>query len=222
MIIVDMDMVKLIHHNQKAHNIPLWPLCFLKLECFSMTVYNLSTQSCSLMTSVTCVSTGQEELKPTTASMSSTHTKYKAELCINGKDDGPDKGADADMCSTQDTWGGKKADPAPWIALDFGDEARVSVGKVVLANRINCCGKRTAKVEVRLANELPADGASMFTDGKLLGEFAGPGENGQKIEIESEEGWEGTVGRYLIVQMDKSDKPDSLNLKEVTAFGKAF
>ena len=154
--------------------------------------------------------------------MSSTHTKFKAELCINGKDDGPDKGADADMCSTQDTWGGKKADPAPWIALDFGDEARVSVGKVVLANRINCCGKRTAKVEVRLANELPADGASMFTDGKLLGEFAGPGQNGQKIEIESEEGWEGTVGRYLIIQFDKTDKPDSFNLKEVTAFGKTF
>lgn len=171
------------------------------------------------MTSVMCVSTGQEELKPTTASMSSTHTKFKAELCINGKDDGPDEGKNTDMCSTLD---GKKADPAPWIALDFGDEARVSVGKVVLANRINCCGKRTAKVEVRLANELPADGASMFTDGKLLGEFAGPGENGQKIEIESEEGWEGMVGRYLIVQMDKSDKPDSLNLKEVTAFGKTF
>ena len=154
--------------------------------------------------------------------MSSTHTKYKAKYCINGKDYGPDEGKNHDMCATQDTWGGKKADPAPWIALDFGDEARVSVGKVVLANRINCCGKRTAKVEVRLANELPADGASMFTDGKLLGEFAGPGENGQKIEIESEEGWEGTVGRYLIVQMDKADKPDSLNLKEVTAFGKSF
>ena len=62
----------------------------------------------------------------------------------------------------------------------------------------------------------------MFTGGQLLGEFEGPGKDGEKIEIESEEGWEGKVGQYLIVQMDKTDKPDSLNLKEVTAFGKSF
>ena len=96
--------------------------------------------------------TGQEELKPTKAFMSSTHTKYKAEHCINGIDDGKDESKkNPDMCATL---GGKKADPAPWFAIDFGEEARVSVGKVVLANRINCCGKRTAKVEVRLSNEL--------------------------------------------------------------------
>ena len=75
---------------------------------------------------------------------------------------------------------------------------------------------------MRLSNELPTDGKSMFTGGQLLGEFAGPGKDGEKIEIESEEGWEGKVGQYLIVQMDKTDKPDSLNLKEVTAFGKSF
>ena len=102
---------------------------------------------------ITCY-TGQEELKPAKAFMSSTHTKFKAKHCINGKDDGKDEGKNPDMCSTQDTFGGKKADPAPWFAIDFGEEARVSVGKVVLANRINCCGKRTAKVEVRLSNEL--------------------------------------------------------------------
>ena len=168
---------------------------------------------------ITC--TGQEELKPATASMSSTHTKYKAEHCINGKDDGKEYGTpNPDMCSTQDNRKGKKADPAPWFAIDYGDQ--VSVGKVVIANRFTCCGARTAKVEVRLSNELPTDGKSMFTGGQLLGEFAGPGKNKQKIEIESEEGWEGKVGRYLIIQMDKTDKPDALNLKEVTAFGKSF
>ena len=154
--------------------------------------------------------------------MSSTHTKYKAKYCINGKDDGPDEGKNHDMCATQDTWNGKKADPAPWIALDFGDEARVSVGKVVLANRINCCGKRTARVEVRLSNELPTNGKIMFTGGHMIAQFAGPGSNGEKIEIESWKGWDSLVGRYLIVQMDKTDKPDSLNLKEVTAFGRHF
>ena len=33
--------------------------------------------------------TGQEELKSSKAFMSSTHSRYKAEHCINGKDDGP-------------------------------------------------------------------------------------------------------------------------------------
>ena len=61
-----------------------------------------------------------------------------------------------------------------------------------------------------------------FTGGQLLGEFEGPGKDGEKIEIESEEGWEGKVGQYLIVQMDKTVKPEPLNLKEVTAFGKSL
>ena len=142
--------------------------------------------------------------------MSSTHTKFKAELCINGKIGGTE-----DMCATQDTLG--QPDPAPWFAIDYGD--RVSVGKVVLANRIDCCGERTSKVEVRLSDELPTDGKRMFTGGQLLGKFAGPGSNGQKVEIKSVDGWVGIAGRYLIVQMDKTDKPGSLNLKEVTAFG---
>ena len=154
--------------------------------------------------------------------MSSTHTIFKAANCINGKDDGPEKGKNVDMCATEDTHGGKKADPAPWIALDFGDDVRVKVGKVVLANRVDCCGKRTANVEVRLSNELPTDGQSMFEGGQLLAEFAGPGSEGEKIEIETEQGKENILGRYLIIQMDKTDKPAPLNLKEVTVFGKQF
>ena len=165
-----------------------------------------------------------EQLTPSAASMSSTcctDIKYKAEKCINGKD-GEKQLKKAEFCSTQDNSQGKKGDAAPWLALDFGEESRVSVGKVVLANRGDCCGKRTAKVEIRLTDELPADGASMFEAGQLLGKYEGPGKNGEKIEIESEEGWEGFVGRYLLIQMDKTDKPDSLNLAEVTAFGKMF
>ena len=164
---------------------------------------------------------GQEKLKPIKAFMSSTDTKFKAEHCINGKDDGPDdsESKNPDMCHTQETFGGKKADPAPWFAIDFGGEDAVSVGKVLLANRASCCGEKTKNVEVRLSNDLPTDGKSMFTGGQLLGKFIGPGSNGQKIEIDSEEGWERMVGRFLIIQMDHTDKPDALNLKEVTAFG---
>ena len=150
--------------------------------------------------------------------MSSTHTKYKAELCINGKDDGKDEdNKNPDMCASNQ-------DPVPWIALDFGEEMQVSVGKVVIVNRINCCHDRTKNLEVRLTNELPADGKSLFTGGQLLGTFDGPGTKGQKIEIEAEE--QMLSGRYLLVQMDhtesKGGKGDSLNLKEVTAFGKEW
>ena len=153
--------------------------------------------------------------------MSSTHTIYKAANCINGKDDGPERGKDVDMCQTAER---KKADPAPWIALDFGDDVRVKVAKVVLANRVECCGKRTENVEVRLSNELPPDGQSMFEGGQLLAEFAGPGSEGEKIEIKTEQGKENILGRYLIIQMDKKfqDPPSPLNLKEVTVRGKKF
>ena len=158
--------------------------------------------------------------------MSSTYVRssdkkgYKAELCINGKDNGPDQGKkNPDMCHS-------KQDPVPWIALDFGEEMQVSVGKVVIVNRINCCHDRTKNLEVRLTNELPADGKSLFTGGQLLGTFDGPGTAGQKIEIEAEEGWEQAIGRYLLVQMDhtesKEGKGSWLNLKEVTAFGKEW
>ena len=52
--------------------------------------------------------------------------------------------------------------------------------------------------------------------------FEGPGSGttGGTIEIESEEGWEQLVGRYLIVQMDNGKHP--LHFNEVTAFGKAL
>ena len=175
---------------------------------------------------------GQEQLTPVAASMSSTYKSssgiiYKAELCINGKDDGKDQDKkNPDMCHS-------KQDPVPWIALDFGEEMQVSVGKVVIVNRIDCCHARTKNLEVRLTNELPADGKSLFTGGQLLGTFDGPGTKGQKITINvkvevdgSGPGWEQMNGRYLLVQMDhtesKEGKGDSLNLKEVTAFGKEW
>ena len=171
----------------------------------------------------------QEELKPSAASMSSQYVHggyqgYKAEMCIDGKDEGAEKGKANTMCHTKN---GKKSDPFPWLAIDYGKDAKVSVEKVIIANRVKCCGERTMNVEVRLTNELPTDGKSKLTSGQLVGTFEGPGENGQKIELEAEDGWEGTVGRYLIVQMDHSDKTDKkaqhgINLMEVTGFGQTY
>ena len=75
-------------------------------------------------------------------------------------------------------------------------------------------GTAAAKVEVRLSNELPADGRRIFTSG--LGDFPDREEDRDRVGV-----W---LGWFLIVQMDKTDKQDALNLKEfnkeVTAFGK--
>ena len=160
---------------------------------------------------------GQEELNPEKAILSTKHPALLAKKCIDGKDDGPDKlgTSVSDMCHS------KGGEPTPWLAIDYGEDVRVSVGKTVIVNRKWCCADRTKNIEVRLSNELPEDGKSMFTGGILLGKFAGPGKKGERIEIESEEGpWEQYIGRYLIVQMDNGAQP--INLKEVTAFGKAF
>ena len=151
--------------------------------------------------------------------MSSTKPNLGAEKCINGQENGKEKRKEnTNMCHTKVT--NKVAEPNPWFAIDYGDEVRVSVGKTVIVNRKGCCGERAKNIEVRLSNELPTDGESMYEGGRLLGKFEGPGTTGGTIEIESEEGWEQLVGRYLIVQMDNGEDP--LHFKEVTAFGKAL
>ena len=109
-------------------------------------------------------------------------------------------------------------EPAPWLALDYGKGAKVSVEKVVLFNRLDCCTERTRNVQIRLSNKLPVLGNTVFQGGELLGTFKGPARHRQKeTEIKSVSGWEKKFGRYLIIQM-KTDG-DMLNLAEAIAFG---
>ena len=110
--------------------------------------------------------------------------------------------------------------PAPWLALDFGKEARVSVEKVVLINRRdNPWWKRTKNIEIRLSDGLPSSEKEMFSGGEALGTFKGPATRGQKVQIDSGPGWKKKTGRYLIVQMNFGNKGDSLNLQEAYAVG---
>ena len=145
--------------------------------------------------------------------MSSTyHEGNGPDKCIDGITDGPDSHP-GDLCHTNN-------EQAPWLALDFGEDLRVSVDNVLLYNRVNRndIAGRTRNVEIRLSEELPTSASSMFTGGSLLGTFAGPGTSGQMILIESGANWPTKYGRYVIVQMDNGNDP--LNLKEVTVFGK--
>ena len=154
-----------------------------------------------------------DQLSPVTAHMSRIRSYGNgAHKCIDGITDGPDTNT-GDLCHTNNY-------QAPWLALDFGEDLRVSVNKVVLYNAVGSSdiAARTRNVQIRLSDELPTSDASMFTGGNLLGTFAGPGTSGQLIEIKSGPNWTTHYGRYVIVQMDNDDDP--LNLKEVSVFGK--
>ena len=147
---------------------------------------------------------------PKSAQLSTTYKeKFDGNKCIDGI---PTRTRTGSLCHS-------KKELAPWLALDYGKDARVSVEKVVLFNRADGSEHRTKNVEVRLANELPASGMKMFTGGELLGTFKGPGTRGQQIEIKSGPGWEKKSGRYLVIQMNHKGKPEYLNLQEVFAVG---
>ena len=124
-------------------------------------------------------------------------------LCIDGFKAGPCE--PNCFCHTDCT------ETSPWLALEFHET--VDVTKVVLYNRDdNSYATRLKNVKVRVTQELPTSGDKMFTGGQLLGTFAGPGGQGQVIELENSV----KTGKYVLVQMDARD---CLHLREVEAYG---
>ena len=138
------------------------------------------------------------------------------EKCIDGIIDNPGNFWDPNfsLCAT-------RTQRAPWLAIDFGEGAKVSVEEVVLYDRKDCCIGRTRNVEIWLADKLPTSGEWKFSDGKLLATFPGilPSHNhGHGISIHSRPGWENKFGRFLVVQISE-EKGVILNLREVIAIG---
>ena len=132
--------------------------------------------------------------------MSKRNQDKPASKCI----DGVTSGGNLSICETN-------GQSAPWIALEF--QRRVEVTKVVMYARDDCCAERTKNLEVRVTNDLPTSGESMFTGGNLLGSFQGPATKAQIITVKGSP----KVGRYVLVQMNN---PESLAFHEVTVFGK--
>merc|ERR1719187_80737 len=153
-------------------------------------------------------------LQPVSATQSSLYTNtdfperyFPAAKCIDGDTESPSHAPPAwNMCHTN---GGERS---PWLAIDYGSS--VTVRRVEIFNREDCCGDRTKNVDVHVSNELPTSANQMFSGGSLLGHFAGPASNGEHIIISGE----ALSGRYVIVQMDISES-DSLHFREVMAFG---
>merc|ERR1712179_708291 len=145
-----------------------------------------------------------DKLTPVAAFLSTTQYIFAASVCIDGVTRGLHK-----LCHS-------KYENAPWLALDYG--RKVSVERVLLFNRRDCCYTRTKNVQIRISNNLPNNGKTMFSGGKaghLLGTFRGPATRGQINRIHSGPGWEKKSGRYLIIQM----KATYINLHEVRAVG---
>ena len=161
-------------------------------------------------------SSGVHQLQPITALLSTTYNPLAggggADKCI----DGITNSADGNLCHSQ-------IEAAPWLVLDFGEGAKVSIERVLLYNREDSAAARTKNVEVRLSNELPTSSSSMYSGGFLLGTFQGPAVPSEIVEIKAEtwSTWPGH-GRYLIVQlnhMNPMNNNDYLNLVEAVAFG---
>ena len=118
--------------------------------------------------------TGVELLQPVTAQMSSTHSPRTADRCIDGDTESAANHDHTNLCHTQN-------EGLPWLAIDYGTP--VTVKRVEMFNRDDCCGDRTKNVDVRVAYELPTSSTQMFSEGSLLGHFAGPGTDGQHIIV---------------------------------------
>ena len=135
------------------------------------------------------------------ASMSSQYSSnHLANYCIDGNEE------DA-ICYTQ-------SETAPWLALDYGNEVKVSTVVLINYKWGAVLAALTKNVNIRVSSTPPVSGSEMFTGGQLLGIFEGPGTGRQRIEVT---GGTQLTGRYVVVQMDHTSGANYLLLKEVTA-----
>jgi hypothetical protein len=120
--------------------------------------------------------------------MSTTYSIRVAENCING-DTEHGQNWDSNLCCTN-------TENTPWLAIDFGQS--VDVKSVTIYNRKEVAAKaaRFRNAEVRVTDILPVDGSVMFTGGKLLGTFTGPGTSSQVIHIHGLTGIQGRCTRH--------------------------
>ena len=133
--------------------------------------YTFKTESCTVVA----------ELKPVSATQSSLYggewgdvNQVGAGNCIDGDTSSDFLGGLLALCITN-------RERAPWIAIDYGSS--VTIERVEIFNRGDCCGERTQNVEVRISDTIPTSGSQMFSEGTVLGRFAGPASNGQHINI---------------------------------------
>ena len=143
--------------------------------------------------------------------MSSQLRDFAASRCIDGVTTvGPQTGDLRNLCHTL-----VNQDPAPWLLLKFQNTVEVTRVEIYNRNDSNwqATYERTRNVEVRLIDELPTRGDTMYTGGQLLGTFKGPATQGQIISVNGS----AKTGRNVLIQMNHQDV---LHFHEVSVFGR--
>ena len=104
---------------------------------------------------------------------------------------------------------------APWVAIEYPDPTEV--GKVELvADQEHAVELKNC--EVRLLSSIARVlGSSMYTEGTLLGSWAGPAINGETVTINPPGKAHFATGKYLLVQC--ATEGARLRLAEVRVFG---
>ena len=85
-------------------------------------------------------------------------TVFPATKCVDGNIKGQSV-ADQNMCHTQ-------KERFPWITLDFG--TTVTIERVEIVNRDDCCGHRTRNLQVLVSDKPPSSSKRQLIIGGIL------------------------------------------------------
>ena len=101
---------------------------------------------------------GVEQLHPVNAMLSSEYHHYSAAKCIDGDTTGHAT-REGNMCHTQ-------KERFLWITLDFG--TTVTIERVEIVNRDDCCGHRTRNLQVLVSDKPPSSSKRQLIIGGIL------------------------------------------------------
>ena len=92
---------------------------------------------------VLALDTNGNRILPSSAVMSSTHSSsYPAYKCI-------DQQTSNSMCHTA------SGDPDPWLRINYAPGALENLGRIIIYNRVDCCGWRTSEGTVTVGKSEP-------------------------------------------------------------------
>ena len=104
---------------------------------------------------------------------------------------------------------------APWLAIEYPEPTEVGKVELVADNQD---AAELKNCEVRLVDNIDdVLGNAMYTEGTLLGSWAGPASNGETVTINPPGRNHFAAGRFVLVQC-RTDG-EKLRLAEVRVFG---
>ena len=101
-----------------------------------------------------------------------------------------------------------------WVQLELATVS--TVHNIRITNRMDCCGYRLSKMEVRVgSSKVTKEHQGAITSNTKCGAYAGPGKDGQILTIQC---LEPIIGKYITIQTLASD-PQQINMAEVEVVG---